>query len=179
MLVRFKTLDLTSLVSLIYGPGLPHHRTQLYIQLSCTCSLESPKIKYPQLRRERAESEISAQMDPDDIDHFTHPQSSELYTVVQKSVKDKTKRDEVIAQPEEKPPPPPKKILKPHKATSNDSLFSLLDRSDRRVPDSSPSTPNLGVVKTVKPPRPPPPSGERKAGSQLVHRPLPRIPPSR
>ncbi len=154
--------------------------TPFLSQHTRTYSLESPKLKFPQLRRERAESELSAQMDPDDIEHFAHPQSSELYTVVQKSVKEKTKRDEKISQPEEKPLPP-KKMLKPNnlKAMSNDSLFSLLDRSDRRTHDTSPSTPNLGVVKSAKQPRPPPPSGDRKPVSQLVHRPLPKIPPSR
>ncbi len=128
----------------------------------------------------RTESEASAQMDPEDIERFAHPQSSEVYTVVQKSPNHKIKSDDKTEE-REKPVPPKKTFSKTHKSSpnlQNDSLFSFLDQSDRKIHET-PSSPNLGITRKHVPPRPSAPPGGRKAVTQLGQRPLPKLPPSK
>ncbi len=127
---------------------------------------------------------MSVQMDPEDIERFAHPQSSEVYTVIQRPTKDQTKADETQSEEKKKPVPPKKAVTKMHISSpnlQNDSLFSFLDRSDRKMHDQSPSSPNL-AAKSSKPlpaAQPPPPSAARKPVTPLGNRPLPKLPPSK
>lgn len=144
-------------------------------------SFEPPKVKITKLPRARTESELSVQMDPNDIERFTHPQTSEIYTVVQKPLKDRPKQEETPSQPEDRVSshkPLPKAPTKSTRNVLNDSLFSFLDKSDRKLRDVSPSHPNVGVKSARKsvPPRPALPS---IPGGRKVNRPLPKLPASR
>ena len=107
-------------------------------------------------------------MDPNEIERFSHPQSSEVYTVIHRPAKEK----------------PAKPELKPNKSSSdipNGSIFSLLDKTDKKTCENSPghSASNVAYSNT-KPKRPPPPGMKKPSlnqGGSRPTKPTPLRPP--